>query len=107
MSKKAGRRVRRNSAPLLLVSALMILVLGMAIYTRTRFAPPEETQIRIERIDVQEARALIDQGRAILVDVRGQEYYAQKHALGALWFDEADVAGSLSQLPSDKLLIFY
>lgn len=61
----------------------------------------------VQRIGVLEAQALLEDGRAVLVDVRSYEAYAEEHAVGALAMP-ANQLGPLSiGLPRDKALIFY
>ncbi|MHB1355565.1 MAG: rhodanese-like domain-containing protein [Anaerolineae bacterium] len=63
--------------------------------------------VEINRIKVDEAKALVESGQAILLDVRTAESYASQHAAGAVLFPEAKELEFLSQLPKDKILIFY
>lgn len=43
-----------------------------------------QTEDDVPRIGVKEAKAAVDSGQAILVDVRGADIYAEQHAAGAM-----------------------
>ncbi len=60
-----------------------------------------------KRISVEEAKAAVAQGTAVLVDVRGQMAFDAGHAKGALSIPYSDLAIRLNELPKDKLIITY
>ena len=45
---------------------------------------PPITEDRVPRVDVHVAKAALDSGQAILVDVRDPEFYAEGHAAGSM-----------------------
>ncbi len=59
------------------------------------------------RITVQELKAKLDAGQAVVFDARLQPAYAQKHIAGAISLPEDEVAARLAELPTDKLAVFY
>ena len=61
----------------------------------------------VQRIAPLDAKALIDQGRAVLYDVRSAESYQAGHAAGAISLPEDQIQARLSTLPKDKILILY
>lgn len=61
----------------------------------------------IPRLDVDEARALVDAGQALLVDVRGPVAYRSLHIAGALSLPVYEVAERYAELPAGRLPIFY
>ena len=61
----------------------------------------------VQRITLADAKALLDNGTAVLVDARSAKAYNYKHAAGAISFPEDEVAARASELPTDKSLIFY
>ena len=61
----------------------------------------------VPRITVQAARALLDSGEAILIDVRSKTSYDQSHAEGAISVPEAEVNNRLSELSREQTLILY
>jgi hypothetical protein len=61
----------------------------------------------VPRISAADARAKVDAGEAVFVDVRGQASYDQNHIAGALSMPAGDVALRYAELPAGKLVIFY
>lgn len=59
------------------------------------------------RIGVVEAKAKMDAGEAILVDVRTEGAYRGQHIAGAISIPVDQVSRRHAQLPDDKLIIFY
>ena len=65
------------------------------------------TQETARRIKVDEARQALDQGKAVLVDVRNKEAYEASHAQGAISIPLTDIGARAGELPKDKLIITY
>jgi predicted small lipoprotein YifL len=65
------------------------------------------SQRDVPRIGVAEAKAEVDAGEAIFVDVRTTPTYEQKHIAGALSMPAGEVSQRYAELPADKLIIFY
>ena len=61
----------------------------------------------VPRITLKETRSLLENGQAVLIDVRDSAAYDQSHAVGALSFPESEVESRLSELPRDKQLVLY
>jgi len=61
----------------------------------------------VPRMPLQEVQTKLEQGKAILIDVRSKQSYDAGHAAGALSIPEAEVATRLSELPRDKEIILY
>jgi Rieske Fe-S protein len=99
---------------LVIIVAIVVIVVGygavMAIRATT-IQPPQATAIpaviEINRIKVDEAKALLDSGQAVLIDARSAASYTSQHATGAISIPEASAADLIPQLPKDKTLIFY
>jgi len=62
---------------------------------------------QVQRIAPAEAKALVDQGEAVLYDARPLESYQTKHAAGAISLPEDQIQSQFSSLPKDKILILY
>jgi Flp pilus assembly protein CpaB len=99
---------------LIILVAVLLVVIGYGAVMMIRSAATQPLQatatpvaIEISRIKVDEAKALIDSGQAILLDARSAESYTSQHATGAISFPEAKELELLAQLPKDKILIFY
>ena len=59
------------------------------------------------RITVQELKAKLDAGQAMVFDARQQSDYTQRHIAGAISLPQGEVAARLAELPTDKLAVFY
>ena len=59
----------------------------------------------VSRLSAGDARALIEAGRAVLVDTRDRRLYDNAHAEGALSAPLADI--DATALPADRILILY
>jgi flagellar basal body L-ring protein FlgH len=68
---------------------------------------PSYTEADVQRITVAEAKDLMDQGLALLYDVRSASSYGDVHAAGAFSFPDSQAAAHLGELPADQQLIFY
>lgn len=67
-------------------------------------ATPEDG---VRRVTVEELRAALEKGTAIVVDVRGEDQYKAGHIKGALWIPGDKIAGRTKELPKDKLIVTY
>lgn len=68
-----------------------------------------QSENAVHRVTVEEAKAALDSGAAIIVDVRSQEAYDASHVAGALFVPlgefETNIAGV--DLPKDQWIITY
>ena len=62
---------------------------------------------QVQRISLRDAKGMIDEGEALLYDVRSAAAYESSHAAGAISFPEDEVNSLIPTLPPDKKLIFY
>ena len=65
--------------------------------------PPDN----VRRMTITELRDALEQGKAVVVDVRGDPSYKQEHIKGALDIPEGQLVARSSELPKDKLIVFY
>ena len=66
----------------------------------------------VRRISVADASALVDAGRAVLVDARDRRLYDNAHATGALSLPVSDIEAANGRIvagsvPPDRILVFY
>lgn len=59
----------------------------------------------IKRVTVEQAKAAVDAGTALIIDVRGDEAYKAKHIKGSI--SVPDAANGYQKLPKDKQIIAY
>ena len=117
MTRRPKRKGSRKNARPSLVRTLLpvlaiVLLLGVIIISCQLMANPQAPVLpaspqQVQRIYPAEARALVDEGKALLVDVRGRPDYAAKHAEGALSFPEDEIDPLVGTLPEDRELVFY
>ena len=61
----------------------------------------------VQRVTADDTKVLLENGAAVLYDVRTSTAYESRHIVGAVSFPEAQVSNGLATLPVDKALIFY
>jgi hypothetical protein len=69
--------------------------------------PPEDPFARIPRMTVQELKKALDEGTAVVADVRPSEAFEEEHIVGAFSIPEEDWAQRAGDLPKDKLVVAY
>jgi hypothetical protein len=71
-------------------------------------APAQNPEDKMPRIGVEEAKKLVDAGKAVIIDVRGTEAYKTAHVKGALDYPLPKIeAKDFSGLPKNKRIIAY
>ena len=58
------------------------------------------------RISLEEAKAMIDSGNAVVIDVRQPDEWASGHVAGATHIPVDDVLARIDELPTNKDLLF-
>lgn len=76
---------------------------GNSAPTLARNTPPDN----VPRVTIAELRDMLEQQKAVVVDVRGDTAYEQEHIKGALDIPESQLGGRLNELPKDKLIVLY
>jgi rhodanese-related sulfurtransferase len=61
----------------------------------------------VPRISIEETQTKLQQGQALLVDVRSRAAYDKEHALGAISMPESEVGSRLGELSPGKDLVLY
>jgi 3-mercaptopyruvate sulfurtransferase SseA len=69
-------------------------------------APPQgnlpQTEAGVPRVTLEEARAALESGAAVIVDVRSAESFAEGHIAGALSIPLANIEANPAGVPLDK-----
>ncbi|MBI4310190.1 MAG: rhodanese-like domain-containing protein [Chloroflexi bacterium] len=58
------------------------------------------------RIKVEQAKAMLDRGKAVMIDVRRLDEWQSGHVKGAIHVPVDDVLARVDELPKDKDLLF-
>lgn len=68
-----------------------------------------QTEAGVPRVTVEDAKAALDSGEAIIVDVRGPAAFADGHAAGAISIPLGEFEGNIAnvQLDKDQWIITY
>jgi hypothetical protein len=61
----------------------------------------------VQRIEPSEAKKLLEDGEAVLIDARSTAAYEAAHAAGAISLPAAEAAARFDELPEGKSLVFY
>jgi len=71
-------------------------------------APAQNPEDKVPRIGPEEAKKLVDAGKAVIIDVRGTDAYKTAHVKGALDYPLSKIeAKDFSGLPKNKRIIAY
>src|SRR5262245_25663529 len=83
---------------------------GASAAQATTAIPPstQNAEDKIPRVKVEEAKKMVAEGKAIIIDVRGADAYKMSHIKGALDVPLIKLdTGESKDLPKDKLIIAY
>lgn len=58
------------------------------------------------RVSLEEANNMLNEGEAVVIDVRDPNEWASGHVAGAIHIPVDDVLGRVDELPEDKNLLF-
>ena len=124
--KKTRSRRRQNSSlviPAIVVVVVLAIVVGAILSMNRGQAANGGTSAQgtsgqplstsslpfpeVPRVSVQETQNKMEQGLAILVDVRSKASYDRSHAVGAISLPEEEILTHLDELPRDKDIILY
>jgi len=71
-------------------------------------SPYQNPDEKIPRVSIEEAKKLIAERKAVIIDVRGDDAYKASHIKGAASFPLNKIeAGDFKGLPKNKLIIAY
>ncbi|MCE5258205.1 MAG: rhodanese-like domain-containing protein [Chloroflexi bacterium] len=91
---------------MVIIYAVVLAARGSGGQTTPTATAVSETSA-ITRISVGDAKKMIDEGQAVLVDTRTADAYERQHAQGAISLPEAQALDLMDTLPKDKTLILY
>ncbi len=80
---------------------------GPVASTTASVSSPAAHEDGARRISIAEANRAVENGTAVLVDVRSAENWAAGHAKGAINIPVEQVVARISELPRDKMIITY
>lgn len=94
---------------LLLIAAAFLLANQNSAPTPTPVAASheEETYPDIPRVSLDEVKAAIDAGTAVVVDVRSAEAYAGGHIAGAINIPLAEIESRIAEIDPNQWIITY
>ena len=68
---------------------------------------PTEPADGVKRMTIEDARAAVEKGTAIIVDVRSADEYKANHIKGSISIPYAEIADRIKELPKDKTAVLY
>ncbi len=68
--------------------------------------PSSSQQEPFTRISVDQAAEMVQQGGAVVVDVRNQDEWIEEHVKGAIHIPVDDILARVDELPADQHLLF-
>jgi len=120
MAKKPNTPTGSSSAPLLLVGAGLVIIVGILIWqflsstvplsSPSSGSPTADLSIpysNVPRVSLADAKAAFDQKSAVFVDVRDADSYHAGHIPGALNIPLSEFDASYSQLDPNQWIITY
>lgn len=88
--------------PLILLSLLVVFTTLMP----TLFAQQND-QAQAPRISLDDFKKLLNEGGAMILDVRGLDSYTAGHIPGAISMPLGDISNRWKELPKDKPIVTY
>ncbi|MBI5352052.1 MAG: hypothetical protein HZB50_05395 [Chloroflexi bacterium] len=107
---------KNNSIPLLILigGGLLLIVAALMLASQIPAAAPppdtaleEETYPEIQRVSLAEAKAALDSGSALFIDVRSAEAYQGSHISGAINIPLEELEARLGELDKAQWIITY
>ena len=68
---------------------------------------PAEPADGVKRMPIDEARAAVEKGTAVIIDVRDANSYQSSHIKGSINIPYAEIADRIKELPKDKTAVLY
>ena len=80
---------------------------GEQVASEFKPSPPAVPIDGVRRITVDELRAALGKGEAVVLDVRPQSQYKAGHIQGTLWIPDNEINDRFSEVPRDRLIATY
>lgn len=98
-----------NLIPVAMIAAVVLTGCNSNELTRSKAAAPCTPTATGEprRVTPAEVKTDLENGTAILIDVRGEATYKSAHIKGSKQIPYADIANHSDELPRDKLIVTY
>ncbi len=109
-------RKKNNSIPLLILlsGGLLLIIAALMLANQNPPAAPtpeisseEEIYPEIQRVSIDETKAALDSGSALVVDVRSAEAYQGSHISGAINIPLEELEARLGELDQADWIITY
>ena len=108
-------RKKNNSIPLLILlsGGLLLIIAALMLANQNPAAPTpntvgeEEIYPEIQRVSIDETKAALDAGSALVVDVRSAEAYQGSHISGAINIPLEELEARLGELDQADWIINY
>ncbi len=125
MSQREHQPSNRQILPLILVAIGLLLVVTVVIWQTVRPGPVTATSIQptrvqpvsatdadipfpdVKRVTLAEAKAALDNKKAVFLDVRSADSYKAAHIPGAVNIPLLELEGRLNELNPDQWIITY
>lgn len=107
------RNKQKSSAPIILILlGAFLLITAVVLGFQNIFNTPtddshEETYPEIPRVALTDAKAALDAGSAVFVDVRSAQAYQESHVAGSINIPLAEMEGRISELDPARWIITY
>lgn len=112
--QNTNREKPRLLIPLLIVIggtlflvASLVIVLGGGVLGEPTPTVHLLSNDQVQRVEVQEAKAAYDSGKAIFLDVRSSDAFAAGHIPGAINIPLGEIEARMSELDPDDWIITY
>jgi hypothetical protein len=117
-------RRQQKMRSIILASALLVVALAVLLAISASHKKDTSTEMQaassqsqaptqptpadgVRRVTVEELRAALEKGTAVVIDVRSEEQYKAGHIKGALWIQGNQITERTKELPKDKLIVTY
>jgi 3-mercaptopyruvate sulfurtransferase SseA len=100
------RKIYQLSIVIMLALSACNLALPQTAPTSASTSQPvpgaDQTQAALPRITAEEAKAAVDSGKAIIIDVRATESFLENHIAGAVSIPLTQIEGNPNRVTFDK-----